>query len=72
MALAAKNIELPQRLAAVEAANSTPTPQQVLLPSMTDTRLLKQPAAFDGDQNGPIGRLRSEPVPVQSAHAWTS
>ena len=49
--LAAKNIELTQRLATVEAASSaTPTPQQVLLPSAIDTSLLKQPAVFDGDR----------------------
>ena len=34
----------------MEAASSTPTPQQVLLPSVIDTRLLKRPVAFDGDR----------------------
>ena len=48
MELAAKNIELTQRLATVEA--ETPTPQQVFLPTVIDTRLLKQPAAMDGDR----------------------
>ena len=51
MDLAAKNIELTQRLATVEAASSAiPTPQQVLLPSVIDTSLIKQPAVFDGDR----------------------
>ena len=44
MELAARDAELTQRLSAVEAASSTPTPQQVLLPSVIDTRLL------DGDR----------------------
>ena len=68
--LAARNGELAQRLGAVEAsASSTPNPQQVLVPSAIDTRLLKQPVAFDRERSAPIGRLRSGPVPVQSAGA---
>ena len=51
MDLAAKNIELTQRLATVEAASSAiPTPQQVLLPSVIDTSLIKHPVVFDGDK----------------------
>ena len=47
---AVKNTEMTQRLATVEAAKTvTPNPQQVLMPSTIDTRLLKQPAASDGD-----------------------
>ena len=49
--MAAKNIELTRKLATVEAASSmTATPQQVLLPSVINTRLLKQPAASEGDR----------------------
>ena len=48
MELAAKNIEL--TLATVEASTATPSPPQVLVPSVVDMRLLKQPAAFDGDR----------------------
>ena len=44
--LAAKNVELIQRLATMEASTATPTPQQVMMPSVIDTSLLKQPAAF--------------------------
>ena len=72
MELAARNGELIQRLSAVEAASSTPTPQQVLLSLVINTRSLKQAVAFDTERNGPIGRFCSEPMPVQSAHAWSS
>ena len=34
----------------VEASTATPTPQQVLMPSVIDTRVLLQPAACDGDR----------------------
>ena len=51
MELAAKNIELRQRRATVEAVGTaTPTPQQVLMPSVIDTRFLEQPVAFYGDR----------------------
>ena len=49
MELPARNAELTQRLSVVEGASSTTTPQQVLLPSVIDTRLLKQSVAFEGD-----------------------
>ena len=73
MELAIRNTELTQRVLAVEAVISTPTPQKVVLPSVIATRLLKQPVAFDGDiRNGPSGQLCSELMPVQSACAWSS
>ena len=50
MELAARNAELTRRLSAVEAASSTPTPEEVLLPSVIDTKLLKQRVAFEGDR----------------------
>ena len=40
---------------------------EVMFPSVIDTRLLKQPET-ETEQTGPIRRLRSEPVPVHSAH----
>ena len=50
MELAARNAELTQRVLAVEAVISTPTPQKVVLPSVIATRLLNQPVAIDGDR----------------------
>ena len=50
MGLAAKNIELTQRLATEAASSATPTPQHVMLPSVIDTRLLDQPVVIDGDR----------------------
>ena len=50
MELAAKNLELTQGLATVETSTATLTPQQVVMSSVIDTRLLKQSAAFDGDR----------------------
>ena len=58
--LAARSAELAQGLGAVEAsASSTPNPQQVLVPSAIDTRLIKQSVAFDRERSAPIARLRS-------------
>ena len=54
--LAARNADLTRTLGAVEAsASSKPNPQQVLFPSVVDTRLLKQPVAFDGDRTKRAG-----------------
>ena len=58
MVLAAKNIELTQRLATVMATSTaTPTPQQVLMPSVINTRWLKQPAAERSTATERNGRI---------------
>ena len=66
MELAIRNAELIQRVLAVEAVISTPTPQQSVA-----TRLLKQPVAFDGDRNE-MGRVDICVQSLCQSDAWSS
>ena len=72
MELATRSAELTQRPPPMEAASSTPTPKQILLPSVIDTKLLKQLVTFDGDRTKWADwafALRAYANAVKSAHA---
>ena len=47
---ASRNLEVAGSICGAEASAAAPTPQQVLMPSVIDRRLLKQLTAFDGDR----------------------